>query len=138
MNALTRSLLVLTGVLFLMPATVPAADLDTIREPVIRPTEETVKKWLQGVEITLERRSLWFDRKEKLDPAKLLDLTVTGGSIIQKPPPFANYGVTTRSFDYPDGKGGKNRYVVVIEYEWSFSLTKIERKFSKIISLTGP
>lgn len=114
------------------------ADLDSVREPIVRPNEETVKKWLHGLEITVEKRSLWFDRKEKLDSTKVRDHAVTGGSIFQKPAPFANYGITTRSFGYPDGKGKANRYVVVIEYEWSAGLTGIDRKFTKVVSLIGP
>ncbi len=95
-----------------------AADLDSLREPVIRPNEETVKRWLYNFEIVVEKRSLWFDRKAKIEPSKILNLTTSGGSVFQKLPPMANYAVTTRAFEYPDGKGRTNKYVVVIEYEW--------------------
>ena len=114
-----------------------AADFDTIREPVIRPNEETVKRWLYNFEIVVEKRSLWFDRKAKIEPSKILNLAISGGSIYQKLPPLANYAITTRSFEYPDGKGKTNKYMVVIEYEWSVGLTGVERKFIKAI-VTGP
>lgn len=117
---------------------IPAADFDSIREPLIRPNEETVKRWLYNVEIVVEKRSYWFDRKTKIEPSKILNLSTSGGSIFQKPPPLANYAITVRAFEYPDGKGRTNKYVVVIEYEWSASLTGIERKFIKVASITGP
>lgn len=117
-----------------------AVDLDSLREPVIRPNEETVKRWLYNFEIVVEKRSLWFDRKAKIEPSKILNLTTSGGSVFQKLPPMANYAITTRAFEYPDGKGKTNKYVVVIEYEWSssFPFTNIDRKFIKVASVTGP
>ncbi|NBR87971.1 MAG: hypothetical protein EBS84_19055 [Proteobacteria bacterium] len=117
---------------------VQAADIDSIREPVIRPNEETVRRWLYNIEIVVEKRTFWADRKAKIEPSKILNMTTSGGSIYQKPPPLANYAITTRTFEYPDGKGKTNKYVVVIEYEWSASLTGIERKFLKIASIIGP
>ena len=115
-----------------------AADIDSIREPVIRPNEETVRRWLYNIEIVVEKRTFWPDRKAKIEPSKILNMTTSGGSIYQKPPPLANYAITTRTFEYPDGKGKTNKYVVVIEYEWSASLTGIERKFLKVASIIGP
>lgn len=114
-----------------------AADLDSIREPVIRPNDETVKRWLYNLEIILEKHNLWFDRTAKIEPSKILNLKTSGGSIYQKPPPLANYAITTRSFEYPDGSGANHKYVVVIEYEWSVTLAGIDRKFSKA-TITGP
>ncbi|MEQ2006938.1 MAG: hypothetical protein ABMA26_09070, partial [Limisphaerales bacterium] len=105
-----------------------AADIDSIREPVIRPNEETVRRWLYNFEIVVEKRTFWTDRKAKIEPSKILNMTTSGGSIYQKPPPLANYAITTRTFEYPDGKGKTNKYVVVIEYEWSARITGIERK----------
>lgn len=119
-------------------ANIPAADFDSIREPVIRPNEETVKRWLYNVEIVVEKRTFWADRKVKIEPSKILNMATSGGSIYYKPPPLANYAITTRSFEYPDGKGKTNKYVVVIEYEWSASLTGIERKFLKVATIIGP
>lgn len=118
----------------------PAADIDSIREPVIRPNEETVRRWLYNFEIVVEKRSFWSDRKAKIEPSKILNLATSGGSIYYKLPPLANYAITTRSFEYPDGKGKTNKYVVVIEYEWSssFPFTSIDRKFLKVASITGP
>lgn len=115
-----------------------AADFDSVREPVIRPNEETVRRWLYNLEIVVEKRSLWIDRKAKIEPSKILNMVASGGSVFQKPPPMANYAITTLSFEYPDGKGKANKYVVVVEYEWSAGLTGIDRKFKKVISLTGP
>ena len=117
---------------------VQAADIDSIREPVIRPNEETVRRWLYNIEIVVEKRTFWADRKAKIEPSKILNMTTSGGSIYQKPPPLANYAITTRTFEYPDGKGKTNKYVVVIEYEWSASITGIERKFLKVASIIGP
>jgi|GEM_PF-2867415 len=115
-----------------------AADFDSVREPVIRPNEETVRRWLYNFEIVVEKRSLWFDRKAKIEPSKILNMVASGGSVFQKPPPMANYAITTLSFEYPDGKGKANKYVVVVEYEWSVGFTGIDRKFKKVISVTGP
>ncbi|TXT46375.1 MAG: hypothetical protein FD140_4511 [Limisphaerales bacterium] len=117
-----------------------AADLDSIREPVIRPNEETVRRWLYNFEIVVEKRTFWTDRKAKIEPSKILNMTTSGGSIYQKPPPWANYAITTRTFEYPDGKGKTNKYVVVIEYEWSssFPFTSVDRKFLKVASVIGP
>lgn len=117
-----------------------AADIDSIREPVIRPNEETVRRWLYNFEIVVEKRTFWTDRKAKIEPSKILNMTTSGGSIYQKPPPWANYAITTRTFEYPDGKGKTNKYVVVIEYEWSssFPFTSVDRKFLKVASVIGP
>lgn len=114
------------------------AAADDPRELVIRPNEETVKRWLYNAEIVLEKRSVWFDRKGKIDPAQILNLTTAGGSVYVKLPPLANYAFTTRTFEYPDGKGKTNKYVIVIEYEWSMGITGVDRKFSKVASLVGP
>lgn len=128
----------LVGMVFGGCLSVGGIDVDILREPVIRPDEETVKRWLFNTEIVMEKRSLWFDRKAKIDPSKILTLKVSGGSIFQKVPPLANYAITTRTFAYPDGYGKTNKYVVVIEYEWSATLKGVERKFVKVSSISGP
>ena len=116
---------------------VPAADIDTVREVFVRPDEETVKRWLYDREIVVVKRQLWFDRKEKIEPGKIAKLSAQGGSVFQKPPPFANYAASIWRFEYPAGKDQINHYTVVIEYEWSVKLLSVERKFVKAI-ITGP
>ena len=113
-----------------------AADLDSIREPIVRPNTETLKKWLYGQEIVLEKRTLWFDRTEKLDPGKWAKLSAQGGSVVAKTV-GTNIATSIWSFEYPDGKGRTNKYVVAVEYEWTLRLGSIDRVFLKAI-ITGP
>ena len=129
---------VLTLVL-LLPAlclSLHAADLDNIREPIVRPNTETLKKWLYGQEIVLEKRTLWLNRTEKLDPGKWMKLSAQGGSVVAKTV-GTSIATSIWSFEYPDGKGATNKYVVAVEYEWTLKLGSIDRVFLKAI-VTGP
>lgn len=120
-----------------MVAVASGADMD-LREPIVRPDPEMVKRWLHNFEIVVAKRSLWFDRKEKIEPSKISKVAAQGGSVFQKPSPLANYATSVWRFDYPDGKEKLNSYTVVIEYEWAMKLLGgIERKFVKAI-VTGP
>ena len=110
-----------------------AADMDALREPIVRPNAETVRRWLFNYEIVVAKRSLWFDRKANIEPSKITNIAAQGGSVFQKPPPLANYATSVWRFEYPDGNGKTNSYAVFIEYEWSVGVTGIDRKFVKAI-----
>ena len=112
-------------------------DSDALREPIVRPNAETLKRWMYNQVIIIHKHSLWFDTTAQIEPSKVASLAAQGGFVYQKPPPFANYATSIWTFEYPDEKGNKQKYTVTATYYWGVALTGIDRTLSKMI-ITGP
>lgn len=112
-------------------------DSDSLREPIIRPNAETLKRWLYNQTIIIHRHSLWFNSTANIEPSKVTSLAAQGGFVFQKPPPFANYATSIWSFEYPDEKNIEQKYIATVTYSWAFTFSGINRTVNKVI-ITGP